>query len=142
MPKNVFSFGITILERSQDLVSDRDFLVPLIEVVENVYRNHRNASAVVRSYAWPRSDMGMRIGAIDRGRDEELSIAFNYDAMVLFTRWLGQSYKPYMWTKFQCHYGWRVDGEVRKMVVAEGNFTSFKTAGPPILEQPARKSQR
>lgn len=131
-PHGIAYFGITPLNRSQDLTSYRVFLVPLIEVVEAIYRNRKNGSEPVTDYAWPNADTGLRIRAIGRGKEEGLPITFTNDAMVVFTRWLGQIYKPYQWTHFQCNFGWLVDGMIRGFAVAEGNYSSFPTRiGPP-----------
>lgn len=61
--------------------------------------------------------------------------------MVLFTRWLGQSYLPYKWTKFQCVYGWEIDRKIRAVVVAEGNFTSFDAGTQPEVGPPVPNRQ-
>ncbi len=122
------SFGIKLLERSEELVPDRDFTVPLIEVVENIYNNRNNGSELVREYAWPNNAIGLRIGAIQGGLEEGLPITFTNRLMVRYSRWLGQVYKPHKWTKFQCIYGWFINGKIHNFVIAEGNFTSFKTS--------------
>ncbi|KAI4229658.1 MAG: hypothetical protein L6R36_000705 [Xanthoria steineri] len=123
------SFGIKLLERSEELVPDRDFTVPLIEVVENIYNNRNNRSELVREYAWPNDAIGLRIGAVQGGLEEGLPITFTNRLMVQYSRWLAQVYKPYKWTKFQCIYGWFINGKFHNFVIAEGNFTSFKTSG-------------
>ncbi|KAL8673546.1 MAG: hypothetical protein Q9168_002035 [Polycauliona sp. 1 TL-2023] len=99
------SFGIKLLERSEEMVASHDFLVPLIETVENIYNNHNNGSELVRQYAWPNNEIGLRIGAVQGGLEEGLPITFTNRLMVRYSRWLGQIYKPYKWTKFQCVYG-------------------------------------
>ncbi|KAI4099338.1 MAG: hypothetical protein LQ339_006013 [Xanthoria mediterranea] len=122
------SFGIKLLERSEEPVPDRDFTVPLIEVVENIYNNRNNRSELVREYAWPNNEIGLRMGAVQGGLEEGLPITFTNRLMVQYSRWLAQVYKPYKWTKFQCIYGWFINGKIHHFVIAEGNFTSFKTS--------------
>lgn len=139
-------FGIKLLQRSEEVISEHDFVVPLLQIVANIYENHNNGSELVTSYAWPNRPHnpggGLTIRAIGRGLEEGLPITFNYSALVLFTRWLGQRYKPYKWTKFQCIYTWKEgEGEREIFTVAEGNYTSYRTSGGLVLRPSAPDTQ-
>ncbi|KAI4276914.1 MAG: hypothetical protein LQ337_002161 [Flavoplaca oasis] len=65
---DVFYYGVDLIERSKDLLSDnRDFYVPMLYVLEDIYNFHENRSEVVKEYAWPDQDKGLRIGAMGPG---------------------------------------------------------------------------
>ncbi|KAL8680740.1 MAG: hypothetical protein Q9186_003087 [Xanthomendoza sp. 1 TL-2023] len=121
-------FGITWTNRSKTSVSDRDFLLTGVEVLEDIYNNHANASEVVRHYQGPTVLMnppGLNIAAVGRGVEPGLPITFNNAAMVLFTRWLVQAFPPYRWYEFNCEYGVVVAGKPVSFVVAKGQYTAF-----------------
>ncbi|KAL8851111.1 MAG: hypothetical protein Q9221_004007 [Calogaya cf. arnoldii] len=89
------SFGIKLLERSEELMSEYNFTFSPIEVVEDIYNNHNNGSELVREYAWPNNNNGLRIWAIQGGLEEGLPITFTNPLMVRYSRYSAQVYKPY-----------------------------------------------
>ncbi|KAL9059081.1 MAG: hypothetical protein Q9206_001642 [Seirophora lacunosa] len=139
MPPGVWSFGISFLERSAEIITDRDFLVTALEVEENIYYEHNNFSELVTNYTWDISSYSpLVISAVERGREEGLPITFNYGALVRFVRWLGQVSKAHKWQRFRCYFGWVEEGKPKEFLVGEGNFTAFvPTAGPPSLSSPS-----
>lgn len=128
-PGPVGYFGITWTNRSREVVSDRDFLLTAVEVVEDIYNNHGNASEVVTHYQGPAVLMNpnaLDISAVGRGREPGLSITFNNAAMVLFTRWLVQVFGSHRWYEFYCEFGTVVEGKPVSFVVARGKYTALK----------------
>lgn len=110
IPASVSSFGISFVERSEDLVSERDFLVTALQVLQHIYDTRDNRSEIVTNWVWdldPPSSTPLNISAVGRGLEEGLPITFTNSAMVLFVRWLGQISRAHKWEIFRCHYGWR-----------------------------------
>ncbi|KAL8819076.1 MAG: hypothetical protein Q9223_002412 [Gallowayella weberi] len=128
-PGDISYFGITWTDRSKATVSDRDFLLTGVEVLEDIYYNRgKNASDVVIHYQGPTVLMNppaLNISAIGRGVEPDLQITFDTTAMVLFTRWLVQAFQPYKWYEFHCEYGVVVEGKPVTFVVAKGTYTAL-----------------
>lgn len=108
-PLNFSTFGIDFIERSNETVSDRSFLVSALWVVDDIYHNHNNRSEIVRNYKWgdvvPGYPPVLNISAVGRGLDPGSPFAFNNAAMVLFIGWLGQISRAHRWETFGCYFG-------------------------------------
>ena len=141
---SIRGFGTTIKEHSTELVSDREYIMSAVILVENIYDTNSNYTELVQNYErkqrvqlpwWAQ----FNISAVGRGKEEGLPITFNNGAMVLFIRWLAQTSnrnRTYRWATFDCIFKWQqADGEVQRFVVAEGNFTS--SAPPPPRTPPS-----
>lgn len=124
---NPGGFGVTVLSRSEEVVSYREFLIPALQVLERIYGDCPDYSEVVDHYAWPNEEKGLRVSAVGRGQEKGLPITFNNRAMAVCMRWMGQTLLPYKWTYFQFVFRWKEE----RYIVAEGNFTIYPTGSRP-----------
>ena len=138
---NVTGFGTRILSHSSEVTTDYWFLLTLLSIEANIYDFYRNWSSTVENYVVkrasptrPPSSTPLNISAVGRGREPDIPVTFNYGALVLMLRWLGQtsgSRRPDMvprtwkWVEFECVFWWRehAGGNSSVYTVAIGNFT-------------------
>ncbi|KAL8668420.1 MAG: hypothetical protein Q9168_006944 [Polycauliona sp. 1 TL-2023] len=122
-------YGIQILSSSTEVVPDRQFTTPLLQALEQIYNYRPNRSEIVKHYSSTgNNETGLRMEAVQEGLDAKLPIAFNNHALVLFTRWLGQTLPAREWITFACLYGYDVGvGRPRVLAVAVGNYTAYRT---------------
>ena len=140
---NVNAFGTRILSHSSELTTDYWFLLTLLSIEANIYDFYRNWSSTVDNYVFKRANpprpslsTPLNISAVGRGREPDIPITFNYGALVLMLRWLGQTSgsghskmvpRTWKWVEFACVFRWKehAGGNSSDYTVAVGNFTPY-----------------
>ncbi|KAL8703286.1 MAG: hypothetical protein Q9201_003527 [Fulgogasparrea decipioides] len=142
LPPNITSLALAVPSHSEEKTSEYNFLLTVITTLQAIYDENPNRSELVTRYIWPppsppsSNAIAINISAVGRGREEGSPITFNYGALALCLRMIGECSSlsaAYRWLEFEFQIGWsQREGEATTAyAVARGNFTAIEP--PPLL---------